>query len=45
MISRWLSAALAVAAALPAAAQDAKAKDHVAGPSVPTPWVIVDEML
>ena len=45
MISRWLSAALAVAAALPAAAQDAKAKDHNAGPYVPTPWVIVDAML
>ena len=28
-----------------AAAQDAEQKDNVAGPYVPTPWVIVDEML
>ena len=40
-----LSAALAVLAALaqPACAQEDK--DNIAGPYVPTPWVIVDEML
>jgi SAM-dependent methyltransferase len=40
-----LAAALALAAAASALAQDAKTKDHIAGPYVPTPWVIVDEML
>jgi SAM-dependent methyltransferase len=45
MILRLLTAVLALAAASPAVAQDANAKDHNAGPYVPTPWVIVDEML
>jgi SAM-dependent methyltransferase len=45
MIPRLLAAALAFAAAGSALAQDARAKDHIAGPYVPTPWVIVDEML
>src|SRR6266581_2324719 len=41
-----VAAALALCAAAPALAQDLDdAKDNVAGPYVPTPWVIVDEML
>ncbi|HVQ61841.1 MAG TPA: methyltransferase domain-containing protein [Burkholderiales bacterium] len=39
---RWL-AALAVLASAPALAQEPK--DNIAGPYVPTPWVIVDAML
>src|SRR5437879_4411845 len=40
------AAALAVCAAAPAPAQDLDdSKDNVAGPYVPTPWVIVEEML
>jgi SAM-dependent methyltransferase len=43
---RGVAAALALCAAAPALAQDLDdAKDNVAGPYVPTPWVIVDEML
>lgn len=39
-------AALALCAAMPALAQDLdESKDNVAGPYVPTPWVIVEEML
>jgi SAM-dependent methyltransferase len=42
---RIIALAFALCAALPAAAQDAEKKDNIAGPYVPTPWVIVDEML
>src|SRR5436309_15820640 len=43
---RRAAAVLALCAAAPALAQDLDdSKDHVAGPYVPTPWVIVDEML
>ncbi len=42
---RRIALALALGAAGPAAAQGADAKDNIAGPYVPTPWVIVDEML
>ncbi len=43
---RSVAAALSLCAAAPAFAQDLDdAKDNVAGPYVPTPWVIVDEML
>jgi SAM-dependent methyltransferase len=45
MILRSLAAMLALAAASPALAQSHEAKDHIAGPYVPTPWVIVDAML
>jgi ubiquinone/menaquinone biosynthesis C-methylase UbiE len=45
MIFRVLTAALALAIVSPAAAQSAREKDHIAGPYVPTPWVIVEEML
>lgn len=45
MILRLLAAGLVLAAASPALAQSPEAKDHIAGPYVPTPWVIVDEML
>jgi SAM-dependent methyltransferase len=43
---RSVAAVLAIYAAAPALAQDLDdAKDNIAGPYVPTPWVIVDEML
>jgi len=43
---RGLAATLALCAAAPALAQDLDdSKDNVAGPYVPTPWVIVEEML
>ena len=45
MILRSLAAIVVLAAASPALAQSPEAKDHIAGPYVPTPWVIVDEML
>lgn len=45
MILRSLAAMVVLAAASPALAQSPEAKDHIAGPYVPTPWVIVDEML
>jgi SAM-dependent methyltransferase len=45
MTSRSLVAILVLAAASSAVAQSPEAKDHIAGPYVPTPWVIVDEML
>ena len=45
MIFRSLVAIAALAAASPTLAQSPEAKDHIAGPYVPTPWVIVDEML
>jgi SAM-dependent methyltransferase len=45
MILRLLAAVLGFVAASQALAQGAEAKDNVAGPYVPTPWVIVDEML
>ena len=43
---RCVAAVLALCAAAPALAQDFDAsKDNIAGPYVPTPWVIVQEML
>jgi SAM-dependent methyltransferase len=43
---RCVAAVLALCAAPPALAQDLDdSKDNIAGPYVPTPWVIVDEML
>jgi len=45
MIFRSLAAIAVLAAASPALAQSPEAKDHIAGPYLPTPWVIVDEML
>jgi SAM-dependent methyltransferase len=45
MMLRSLAAVLAAGALLPAQAQGPEAKDNIAGPYVPTPWVIVDEML
>src|SRR5712691_11782056 len=42
---RCIALALALGAAQPAAGQSAEEKDNIAGPYVPTPWVIVDEML
>jgi SAM-dependent methyltransferase len=44
MIARLALAALALVAASCALAQPEE-KDNIAGPYVPTPWVIVDEML
>ena len=41
---RCMALAFALGAASPAAAQDTT-NDNLAGPYVPTPWVIVDEML
>jgi SAM-dependent methyltransferase len=45
MILRLLAVVLGLAAASQALAQGAEAKNNIAGPYVPTPWVIVDEML
>lgn len=45
MIPRLLAVVLGLAVAAQALAQGAEAKDNIAGPYVPTPWVIVDEML
>jgi len=45
MILRSVAAMLALALGSSALAQSPEAKDHVAGPYVPTPWVIVDRML
>ena len=45
MTSRSLAAMLVLTVASSAVAQSPEAKDHIAGPYVPTPWVIVDEML
>src|SRR5207245_6595536 len=42
---RCVAAVLALCAAAPALAQGAEEKDNIAGPYVPTPWVIVDELL
>src|SRR5712692_5583390 len=42
---RCIALALVLGAAQFAAAQSAEEKDNIAGPYVPTPWVIVDEML
>jgi SAM-dependent methyltransferase len=44
MTLRSIAAVLAVCASS-ALAQGPEAKDNIAGPYVPTPWVIVDEML
>ena len=45
MTLRPFAATLVLAAASSALAQSPETKDHIAGPYVPTPWVIVDEML
>lgn len=45
MTSRSLAAMLVLTVTSSAVAQSPEAKDHIAGPYVPTPWVIVDEML
>jgi len=42
---RCIALALALAAAAPAVAQKPEPADNIAGPYVPTPWVIVDEMM
>ncbi len=42
---RCIALSLALLAAAPAAAQKAGPADNIAGPYVPTPWVIVDAML
>src|SRR6266481_364613 len=43
---RCVAAVVALCAAAPASAQDLDdSKDNIAGPYVPTPWVIVQEML
>jgi SAM-dependent methyltransferase len=42
---RCIALTLAFAAATPAVAQKAEPTDNIAGPYVPTPWVIVDEMM
>jgi SAM-dependent methyltransferase len=45
MILRTLAAVLAAGTLSHAQAQGPEAKDNIAGPYVPTPWVIVDEMM
>jgi SAM-dependent methyltransferase len=45
VVFRCIALAAMLWSALPAAAQDAEKKDNIAGPYVPTPWVIVDRML
>jgi len=45
LLFRYAALAGMVLAAAPAAAQDTEKKDNIAGPYVPTPWVIVDRML
>ena len=42
---RCVAVVLAFCSAAPALAQGAEEKDNIAGPYVPTPWVIVEEML
>ena len=42
---RCIGLAWVLCTALPAEAQESGPKDNIAGPYVPTPWVIVDEML
>ena len=42
---RCIALALALGAAAPVVAQKAEPVDNIAGPYVPTPWVIVDEMM
>ena len=42
---RRIALAVVLCVAPLAAAQDAEKKDNIAGPYVPTPWVIVDRML
>src|SRR5712691_9098766 len=42
---RCIALTLVLGAAQPAAAQSAEEKDNIAGPYVPTPWAIVDELL
>jgi SAM-dependent methyltransferase len=44
-VFRCIALAAMICSAFPVAAQDAEKKDNIAGPYVPTPWVIVDEML
>ena len=45
MILRSLAAVLAAGTLSHTQAQGLEAKDNIAGPYVPTPWVIVDEMM
>jgi len=45
VVFRWVALAAMLGSAFPATAQDAEKKDNIAGPYVPTPWVIVDAML
>jgi SAM-dependent methyltransferase len=45
VVSRCIALAWALVLVFPAAAQDVEKKDNIAGPYVPTPWVIVDAML
>ncbi len=42
---RSIAVVLAFCSAAPALSQGAEEKDNIAGPYVPTPWVIVEEML
>ncbi len=42
---RSIAVVLAFCSAAPARSQGAEEKDNIAGPYVPTPWVIVEEML
>ena len=42
---RFIAVVLAFCSAAPALSQGAEEKDNIAGPYVPTPWVIVEEML
>jgi SAM-dependent methyltransferase len=44
-VFRCMALALALGATAPAVAQKAEPVDNIAGPYVPTPWVIVDEMM
>ena len=45
VVFRRIALAWALVLVFPAVAQDSGNKDHIAGPYVPTPWVIVDAML
>ena len=45
MVFRCIALAWGLVSAVPVAAQSPEQKDNIAGPYVPTPWVIVDAML